>query len=127
MLVQKKNFQCEDDSLTKFYEFDQSLEAELKDNNFTVLPTFSNNFASYVNSSKLLQALLILGVNLASVQKNYPESLRFLVTLNFNKDVKTKLKLLKDNGITIQEFGDVLTKYILILDPNITVDTLQQR
>ena len=122
-----KNLQSDEESLINFQQFDQSLRADLEGNNPTVLPSNSNDFACYVNSSRLLQALLTLGVNLSSVQKNYPESLRFLVTLNFHKDVKPKLQFLNDNGINIEEFGYVLTKYIFILDPSFRVEELQQR
>ena len=114
-------------SLDCFNKFDESLRTELEELNPTLLPSYSNDFASYVSSSKLLQLLLTFGVDLAYVQKNYPESLRFLTVLDYNKEIKPKLLFLKSNGVTVQEFGDVLTKYIMILDPNIQVEQLQQR
>ena len=121
------SFEEDKDKLEGFNKFDKALETELQDVSPPNFPSYSDQFADYVNSSKILQALLLLGVNLSTVQRKWPECLRFLVTLNFKNDIKPKLDFLLDLGITVQEFGDILTKYIMILDPEVTVEVLKER
>ena len=115
------------DSLKKFYDFDRELQNELENISHTILPSHSYSFADYISSSKILQSLVMLGVNLSSVELKSPEALKYLVTLDFHKDIKPKVQFLKRIGITNKEFGEVLTKNILLLDPQTRVDELQER
>ena len=117
----------EENKLTPFLQFDQALKNELASASIDVLPINSVQFSDYINSSKILQSLVLLGVNLAEVQKNCPESLKFLIKLDFNHDIKHKIKYLQAIGITAQEFGPLLTKNMLLLDPEFSLTEIKEK
>lgn len=121
-----KDFKASEISL--FLNFDEAMKKELENTPIKVLPTNSDNFADFVTSSKILQALVRLGVNLSEVQEKCPQSLKYLLKLDFNKDIKPKIQYLRTSiGITPQEFGTLLTKNMLILDPEFTLNEIEER
>lgn len=114
--------------ISLFLQFDEAMKKELESVPIKVLPTNSEHFADYVASSKILQALVRLGVDLSEVQKKCPQSLKYLLKLDFNKDIKPKIQYLRTSiGITPQEFGTLFTKNMLILDPEFTLNEIEER
>jgi mTERF domain-containing protein, mitochondrial len=71
------------------------------------VPSF--NFAAYVNKSETLQKLLELGVDLSKIEKKkgYPQ---YVLSLDFNRDIKDRIILLHDLGIPAENFGELFTK-----------------
>ncbi|XP_067642765.1 transcription termination factor 3, mitochondrial [Eurosta solidaginis] len=86
------------------------------------VPTF--NFAAYVNKSPTLQQFVKLGVNLHSIERRKGLA-KFLLGLEFEKDVKPYLYFLQDQGVSPDLFGEFITKNPLIF--KIDVDDLQTR
>lgn len=76
-----------------------------------VPPTF--NFASYVNKSETLKKFVELGVDLSKIEKKkgFPQ---FVLTLDFEKDVKKLLFFLHDLGLPAEDYGSFITKNPLI-------------
>ncbi|KAJ8876170.1 hypothetical protein PR048_024079 [Dryococelus australis] len=85
-------------------------------------PTF--NFAAYINKSPSLQELVKLGVDLHKLEhkKGVPE---FILTLDFERDMKEHIRFLYDKGVPPSNLGWFLTKNPLIFKEDL--DDLQVR
>jgi hypothetical protein len=70
-------------------------------------PTF--NLAAYVNKSETLQKLVELKVNLNSFEKKKGQA-KFILTLDFERDIKAHLLFLHDLNIPPEAYGDFITK-----------------
>lgn len=70
-------------------------------------PTF--NFAAYIDKSETLQKFVELGVDLSKIEKKYGLP-QFVLTLDFNRDVKGHLMFLHDLGVPAENLGEMLTK-----------------
>lgn len=70
-------------------------------------PTF--NLAAYVNKSDTLQQLVKLGVELYKFDKK-PELSSYILTLDFEKDIKNHVIYLCDLGVPVTEIGNYITK-----------------
>uniref|UniRef100_A0A1B6DHA9 Transcription termination factor 3, mitochondrial n=1 Tax=Clastoptera arizonana TaxID=38151 RepID=A0A1B6DHA9_9HEMI len=94
-----------------------------------VHPSF--NLAYFVNKSTVIKEFVKLGVKLHKLEKDNDIS-RFLLTLNFENNVKGHLRFLHDNGVPAESFGEYLTKnpYILkedLKDMQIRIDYLKSK
>lgn len=74
-------------------------------------PTF--NFAAYVNKSESLRKFVELGVDLSKLEKKRGIQ-KFIMQLDFEKDVKKVLFFLNDLGLPADCFGNFITKNPLI-------------
>ncbi|XP_076822289.1 transcription termination factor 3, mitochondrial-like [Clavelina lepadiformis] len=119
------NFLLDREKIKSFVEFDKKLSQEMENYDPPLTPLNSRNFADFVNSSELLQTLVMFGVNLSMLQHSHPASIQFLVKLDMERDLLPKLNFLKSLGIVAKEFGTILTKNILILNPTKVVDDLK--
>lgn len=70
-------------------------------------PTF--NLAAYVNKSDTLQQLVKLGVELYKFDKKQELS-SYILTLDFEKDIKNHVIYLCDLGVPVTEIGNYITK-----------------
>ncbi|XP_014086298.2 transcription termination factor 3, mitochondrial [Bactrocera oleae] len=86
------------------------------------VPTF--NLAAYVNKSPTLQQFIQLGVDLHSIEKRKGLA-KFVLGLEFEKDVKPYLYFLQDQGVSPDIFGEFITKNPLFF--KIDLDDLQTR
>lgn len=86
------------------------------------VPTF--NLAAYVNKSPTLQQFIQLGVNLHSIERRKGLA-KFVLGLEFEKDVKPYLYFLQDQGVSPDVFGEFITKNPLFF--KIDLDDLQTR
>ena len=86
-------------------------------------PFPSFNLASHVNKSELLQSLLKIGVSLHTLDKKEVHS--WLLTLNFEENVKPIIQFLVDRGVSPDSIGQFLTKNPDILKTNL--QTLETR
>lgn len=112
--------------LGEFLKFDAKLGEKLKTVDLVVLPTKSDSFADYVGSSKTLQTLVMFGVELYKIEKQFPDSLEFLVKLDINRNVVPRLEFLKKNGLTPKEFGQAITKNPYILNPKYRIEDFEE-
>ncbi|KAK3088462.1 hypothetical protein FSP39_019485 [Pinctada imbricata] len=76
---------------------------------YTNLPSVSDSFVPYVDSSPTLSELVKLGVNLHIVTRKQ-NVINYLIKLNFEEDIKPHLLFLKDLGVQDHEIGLLLTK-----------------
>lgn len=74
-------------------------------------PTFT--FAKYANKSRTIQELVKLGVSLYKFESK-KEMLDYILTLDFDRDIKPYITFLHDCGVPADYLGDFLTK-----NPNI--------
>lgn len=74
-------------------------------------PTFT--FAKYANKSRTIQELVKLGVSLYKLESK-KEMLNYILTLDFDRDIKPYITFLHDCGVPADYLGDFLTK-----NPNI--------
>ncbi|XP_011196162.2 transcription termination factor 3, mitochondrial [Zeugodacus cucurbitae] len=86
------------------------------------VPTF--NLAAYVNKSPTLQQFIQLGVDLHSIERRKGLA-KFVLGLDFEKDVKPHLYFLQDQGVSPDVFGEFITKNPLFF--KIDLDDLQTR
>lgn len=86
------------------------------------VPTF--NLAAYVNKSPTLQQFIQLGVDLHSIERRKGLA-KFVLGLEFEKDVKPYLYFLQDQGVSPDVFGEFITKNPLFF--KIDLDDLQTR
>ena len=115
----------DNDMYKPFDEFDVNIGKEFSNKDFSpIFPSHSNSLAHFVNSSKTLQTLIMFEVNLFEVQKKHPESLDFLIKLKYPDDFKNKLSWLKSHGIVPAEMGAIITKNPYILDPQKSIEDL---
>ncbi|XP_035218957.1 transcription termination factor 3, mitochondrial-like [Stegodyphus dumicola] len=66
------------------------------------------NLAAYVNRSETLVKLVQLGVDLSRIERN-PEKAKYILQLEFEKDVKCHIQFLLDNGVDSDELGKYIT------------------
>ncbi|XP_046428381.1 transcription termination factor 3, mitochondrial [Neodiprion fabricii] len=71
------------------------------------------NFAAYANKSPMIQKLAELGVNFAKIEKRNG-LMKFLLPLDFEKDMKYHIRFLNDCGVPADYLGEFLTKNPLI-------------
>lgn len=74
-------------------------------------PTFT--FAKYANKSRTIQELVKLGVSLYKLESKR-EMLEYILTLDFDRDIKPYITFLHDCGVPADYLGDFFTK-----NPNI--------
>ncbi|XP_017491048.1 PREDICTED: transcription termination factor 3, mitochondrial [Rhagoletis zephyria] len=86
------------------------------------VPTF--NLAAYVNKSPTLQQFIQLGVDLSSIERRKGLA-KFVLGLDFEKNVKPYLYFLQDQGVPAAAFGEFLTKNPLIF--KVDINDLQTR
>lgn len=80
-------------------------------------PTF--NLAAYVNDSETFQQLIKLGVDLSKIERKKGQA-KFLLQLDFEKDMKNHIRFLHDVcGLPTESFGTVLTKNPFIFKENL--------
>nr|CAB3264043.1 transcription termination factor 3, mitochondrial [Phallusia mammillata] len=115
-----------DEVINDFMKFDEELKEKLKTLDSVSIPRKSDSLADYVNSSKVLQTLVMFGVELYTIEKQFKEALDFLVKLDLNRDVVPKLQFLKKNKLTPQEFGATVTKNPHILDPQNKIEDFEE-
>lgn len=82
--------------------------ADFIDNIGPPLP-ISFNLAAYVNHSETLQKLVQLGVDLSEIDKS-PKKAKYILKLDFEKDVKDHIQFLHDHGVDSDELGHFITK-----------------
>ncbi|XP_013792503.1 transcription termination factor 3, mitochondrial-like [Limulus polyphemus] len=100
-----------------------SLEAEFIDNLAPVLsPSF--NLAAYATRSRTLQELVKLGVDLSRIEKRAGLA-KFVLKLDFDKNIKHHIQFLHDLGVPSDELGTFLTHNPLIFKESL--DDLQVR
>lgn len=68
----------------------------------------SFNLAAYVNVSETLQQLVKLNVDLSLIEKD-DKLASFIVRCDFEQDIQPLLRFLLDNGLNINQMGEVLT------------------
>ncbi|XP_027202749.2 mitochondrial transcription termination factor 3 [Dermatophagoides pteronyssinus] len=68
----------------------------------------SFNLAAYVNVSETLQQLVKLNVDLSLIEKD-GKLASFIVRCDFEQDIQPLLRFLLDNGLNINQMGEVLT------------------
>lgn len=73
----------------------------------------AHNLAAYVKRSPTLQQLLHLGVDLHRIERRNGLA-DFVLRLDFEKDVKPRLRFLADVGVPADALGDFLTRNPLI-------------
>ncbi|XP_046746900.1 transcription termination factor 3, mitochondrial [Diprion similis] len=80
-----------------------------------IVPDFpaSFNFAAYANESPMIQKLAQLGVNFAKIEKR-KGLMKFLLPLDFEKDMKYHITFLTDCGVPTDYLGEFITKNPLI-------------
>ncbi|XP_015910378.1 transcription termination factor 3, mitochondrial [Parasteatoda tepidariorum] len=76
------------------------------------------NLAAYVNQSETLQKLIQLGVDLSKLEEQ-PEKAKYILQLDFEKDIKSHIKFLHDLGIEAELLGRFITKNPFIFKENI--------
>lgn len=69
----------------------------------------SFNLAAFVNDSETLTKLVQLGVDLSVMDQN-PEKAKFVLKLDFERDVKRYIQFLHDLGVEEDMLGKVITK-----------------
>ncbi|GAB1868826.1 mTERF domain-containing protein 1, mitochondrial [Camponotus japonicus] len=74
-------------------------------------PTFT--FAKYANKSRTIQELVKLGISLYKLESK-KGLLKYILTLDFDRDIKPYITFLHDCGVPADYLGDFLTK-----NPNI--------
>jgi mTERF domain-containing protein, mitochondrial len=79
-------------------------------------PTF--NFAAYVNKSETLGKFVELGVDLSRIEKKKGLA-KFVLQLDFEKNIKPHLFFLHDLGIPAEDYGQFITKNPLIFKESI--------
>nr|XP_014086298.1 transcription termination factor 3, mitochondrial [Bactrocera oleae] len=132
-LRQIENTQLDDSNVTNndaTQKVIKNVSAEEADDNALSLgeakedyvPTF--NLAAYVNKSPTLQQFIQLGVDLHSIEKRKGLA-KFVLGLEFEKDVKPYLYFLQDQGVSPDIFGEFITKNPLFF--KIDLDDLQTR
>ncbi|XP_055937598.1 transcription termination factor 3, mitochondrial-like [Argiope bruennichi] len=67
------------------------------------------NLAAYANHSESLQKLIHLGVDLSEIEKR-PDRAKFVLNLDFEKNVKNHIQFLYDNGVSADDMGRFFTK-----------------
>ncbi|XP_058420650.1 transcription termination factor 3, mitochondrial [Diceros bicornis minor] len=82
------------------------------------LPPVSFTLRDYVDHSETLQKLVLLGVDLAKIEK-HPDAANLLLRLEFEKDIKQILLFLKDLGIEDNQLGTFLTKNYAIFSEDL--------
>jgi len=93
-----------------------ALEGELHQTEFDVsgivpaLPKKSFSLAAYVNESKTLWNLVMLGVNLSKIEEGDISLAEQLVKLDFERDVKPILLLLHHCGVKECDIGECITR-----------------
>lgn len=85
-------------------------------------PTF--NFAAYANKSYTIQRLVDLGVKLYKFEKE-EDTMKFLLGLDFNRDIKPYIIFLHDYGVSANILGEFLSVNPLILKED--MDDLRMR
>ncbi|GBM80549.1 Transcription termination factor 3, mitochondrial, partial [Araneus ventricosus] len=78
----------------------------------------SFNLAAYVNHSESLKNLVRLGVDLSEIEQK-PERAKFVLNLDFEKDIKHHIQFLHDNGVSADDMGRFFTKNIFIFKERI--------
>lgn len=71
--------------------------------------TPSVNFASFANKSPLVQELYKLGVDFYKIER-VPANVKFLMSLDFDKDVRPYIQFLNDCNVDPAEFGKIITR-----------------
>lgn len=69
----------------------------------------SFNLAAYVNHSETLIKLVQLGVDLSQMDKD-PKKAKYVLKLDFDKDIKSHIQFLHDHGVASDELGNFITK-----------------
>lgn len=69
----------------------------------------SFNLAAYVNHSETLIKLVQLGVDLSQMDKD-PKKAKYILKLDFDKDIKNHIQFLHDHGVASDELGNFITK-----------------
>ncbi|XP_014643560.1 PREDICTED: transcription termination factor 3, mitochondrial isoform X1 [Ceratotherium simum simum] len=82
------------------------------------LPPVSFTLRDYVDHSETLQKLVLLGVDLAKIEK-HRDAANLLLRLEFEKDIKQILLFLKDLGIEDNQLGTFLTKNYAIFSEDL--------
>ncbi|XP_044524411.1 transcription termination factor 3, mitochondrial [Gracilinanus agilis] len=82
------------------------------------LPPASFTLRDYVDRSKTLQKLVLLGVNLSKLEKR-PGAGNLLLRLDFENDIQKILLFLKDIGVEDNQLGAFLTKNYIILSEDL--------
>lgn len=85
-------------------------------------PTF--NLATYANHLDIIKQLVKLGVSIRRLEEDR-ETAKYLITLNFDKDVVPHLNFLIRCGLQKGDLGDFLTRNFKILQENL--ENLQKR
>ncbi|XP_012254010.2 transcription termination factor 3, mitochondrial [Athalia rosae] len=80
-----------------------------------ITPDFpvSFNFAGYANKSPMIQKLVQLGVDFSKLERR-KGIMKFLLPLDFEKDMNLHLRFLNDCGVSVDQLGYFLTKNPLI-------------
>lgn len=108
-----------------FSEFDRLLPRHIGKLGAQRFPVRSNSFADFMDYSKVLRTLALLGVQLHEIEKKHPDTLNFIVALNMS-DVKPKIEFLVEYGIPYARVGHIITKCPKILDPARHVDDFEE-
>ncbi|XP_022913679.2 transcription termination factor 3, mitochondrial [Onthophagus taurus] len=123
-LVINKNL-LQDDLVDVKYERKSVLE-ECTDDISHVAPYLKSSFnlAAYVNKSETLQQLIKMGVNLHKIE-NKTNAAQFLLSLDFERDVKKYVMFFHDLGLTVDDIANAFTKNPYILQKDL--DNLKVR
>jgi hypothetical protein len=74
----------------------------------------SFNLSAFANRSQTIQFLIKLGVDLSVIENKSLETAHFLLTLDFEQDIKPYIVWLVDNGLNSSDLGFFITKNPLI-------------
>lgn len=88
----------------------QSSSASVLDELKPGLPRQSYSIAPFVNVSDCLASLVNLGVDLSHIELKFKDVAQFLITANFEQDIKPRLLLLHQFGISDGDLAHILTK-----------------
>lgn len=91
---------------------------EILDDISPALP-MSFNLAAFANKSETIQMLIKLGVDLALIEKRFPETAEWLLKLDFASDVKPYIRFLVDHGVAPDQLGHFVTKNPWIFSHNL--------
>uniref|UniRef100_H2ZNS2 Uncharacterized protein n=1 Tax=Ciona savignyi TaxID=51511 RepID=H2ZNS2_CIOSA len=105
---------------------DSASETQVKEYATEELPLQSDTLAAYVNISKVLQTLVLFGVQLHRIEKDNPAAMSFLVKLDLMKDITPKLQYLTKVGVMPGEFSQIITKNPFLLDPSKTIEDIKE-
>lgn len=107
-----------------FSEFDRLLPRHIGRQSQRI-PVRSNSFADFMDYSKTLRTLVLLGVQLHEIERKHPDNLNFIVNLELS-EIKPKIEFLVQHGIPYARVGHILTKCPNILDPARRIENFEE-